>query len=142
MSDTIETWSNRSSSGTPDERERFRKMYMSEPESVLEIVLRHIRGERAPPASSPRTAFSGPLLTALEQSTLPSGQHTHATLVVLATAQLALEYAEKADGERGRAEAYRRLSDIAQHLPAPHIHRSLDLMFRDWKMSKKGSSGR
>jgi 20S proteasome subunit alpha 6 len=124
----LDSWSVNSPVGMQTERQRFLKTHMSsEPENILEILLRLVRGERATPfsgssssASITGSSISGPLLAALSGSSSSSAsgggfahgeKQTHVSLAVLALWRMTLEYARKAaaagakDGEGSTEEA-------------------------------------
>ncbi|KAF8267094.1 hypothetical protein EI94DRAFT_1771950 [Lactarius quietus] len=98
---------------------------------ILEILLRLVRGERATPFTQAAPAISapsvaGPLLAALSP--------------VLALWRMTEDYAAKALPEKGHAEAEQRLGEIIRCLPSHLVYKSLDGMFKEWKVEKK--SGR
>jgi 20S proteasome subunit alpha 6 len=139
----------------------------SEPENILEILLRLVRGERATPfsgssssASITGSSISGPLLAALSGSSSSSAsgggfaygeKQTHVSLAVLALWRMTLEYARKAaaakDGESSAEEAAavkeveERVGEIIRCLPGHLVYKSLDGMFKEWKVEKKGGRG-
>jgi len=109
----------------------------------LEILLRLVRGERAtafsqssPAISAP--SVSGPLLSALGQGSAHSGQQTHVSLAVLAIFRLAEEFAIKALGDKGKAEVEERVGEIIRCLPSHLVYKSLDGIFKEWRVEKKG----
>jgi 20S proteasome subunit alpha 6 len=53
---------------------------------------------------------------------------------------MTIEYALKALEEKGRAEAEGRLGEIIRCLPSHLLYKSLDGIFKEWKVEKK--SGR
>ena len=53
---------------------------------------------------------------------------------------MTIEYALKALEETGRAEAEGRLGEIIRSLPSHLLYKSLDGIFKEWKVEKK--SGR
>jgi 20S proteasome subunit alpha 6 len=116
---------------------------MSETENVLEILLRLVRGERATPIShsSPAVAsgsLSGPLLSALTPESAHGSQQTHVSLAVLAMFRMTLEYAKMAGGDKVKAEAEERIGEIIRCLPSHLLHKSLDGIFHEWRLEKKG----
>lgn len=117
---------------------------MTEIDNVLEILLRLVRGERATPFSHnppqiSAPSLSGPLLSALAPGSAHGGQQTHVSLAVLAMFRLTVEYAKKSLGdEKGKAEAEDKVGDIIRCLPSHLIYKSLDGIFKEWKMEKKG----
>jgi 20S proteasome subunit alpha 6 len=138
----------------------------SEPENILEILLRLVRGERATPftgagssASLTGSSISGPLLAALSGSGSSSSgrfahgeKQTHVSLAVLAIWRMTLEYARKAtaatatagkDGEEEAAvkEVEERVGEIIRCLPGHLVYKSLDGMFKEWRVEKKGGRG-
>lgn len=108
----------------------------------MEILLRLVRGERAtaffsaPTISAP--SVSGPLLSALSQNTAHGSQQTHVSLAVLAMFQMSIEYATKALGEGGKKEVNERIGEIIRCLPSHLIYKSLDGIFKEWRVEKKG----
>jgi 20S proteasome subunit alpha 6 len=118
---------------------------MAETDHILEILLRLVRGERATPFTQTAPAISapnvaGPLLAALSPGSAHGPQQTHVSLAVLAVWRMTLEYALKALQEKGRVEAEERLGEIIRYLPSHLLHKSLEGMFKEWKVEKK--SGR
>lgn len=137
---------------------------LSEPENILEILLRLVRGERATPfsgsgssASITGSSISGPLLAALSGTgSGTSGgfahgeKQTHVSLAVLAIWRMALEYARKAaaakagEGGAGAEEAAavkeveERVGEVIRCLPGHLVYKSLEGMFKEWKVEKKG----
>ncbi|KAF5369980.1 hypothetical protein D9758_001320 [Tetrapyrgos nigripes] len=138
----LEGWAQNSPVGIPTERQRFLKTHLSETENLLEILLRLVRGERATAFSSSQTisapSVSGPLLAALSQNTSHGAQQTHVSLAVMAIFQMTLEYAEKALGEKGASEVEGRIGEIIRCLPSHLIYKSLDGIFKEWRVEKKG----
>ncbi|KAJ4472175.1 hypothetical protein J3R30DRAFT_3523786 [Lentinula aciculospora] len=139
----LEGWAQNSPAGVPTtERHRFLKTHLSETENVLEILLRLVRGERATPFSSAPTisapSVSGPLLSALSQATAHGSQQTHVSLAVLAMFQMSVDYATKALGENGKKEVDERIGEIIRCLPSHLIYKSLDGIFKEWRVEKKG----
>jgi 20S proteasome subunit alpha 6 len=65
-------------------------------------------------------------------------QQTHVSLAVLALFRIGVEYAKKADGEKGKTEVEERMGEIVRCLPSHLLHKSLDGMFKEWKAEKKG----
>ena len=131
-----------------------------EPANILEILLRLVRGERATPfAAAPVSgaSLSGPLLSALSSFTTSSSastssvgggggggfahgdQQTHVSLAVLAMWQMTREYAQKAGAEAEVKAAEDRVGEIIRCLPSHLLYKSLDGMFKEWKLEKKGS---
>jgi 20S proteasome subunit alpha 6 len=53
---------------------------------------------------------------------------------------MTMEYAVKALQEKGRTEAEGRLGEIIRCLPSHLLYKSLDGIFKEWKVEKK--SGR
>ncbi|KAI6122798.1 hypothetical protein EV401DRAFT_2056399 [Pisolithus croceorrhizus] len=113
----LEGWAVNSPVGVQTERQRFLKTHMTEADNLLEILLRLVRGERATPFSQSTPAISapsisGPLLAALTQSTAHGAQQTHVSLAVLAIFHMAVDFAQKAKGEKGKADAEERVGEI------------------------------
>jgi len=168
----LESWSVNSPVGIQTERQRFLKTHMSsEPENILEILLRLVRGERATPfsgsgssASLTGSSISGPLLAALSGTGSGNSggfahgeKQTHVSLAVLAIWRMTLEYARKAaaanatagkDGEEEEEatvgvvkEVEERVGEIIRCLPGHLVYKSLDGMFKEWRVEKKGGRG-
>ncbi|KAJ8522952.1 hypothetical protein ONZ45_g516 [Pleurotus djamor] len=139
----LDGWAVNSPAGMTTERQRFLKTHMTDPDNVLEILLRLVRGERATPFSqsgqsiSP-PSISGPLLSALSQGSAHGAQQTHVSLAVLAMFRMTVEYAKKADGDKGKEEAESRVGEIIRCLPSHLIYKSLDGIFKEWRVEKKG----
>lgn len=143
----------------------------SEPDNILEILLRLVRGERATPftgssssASITGSSVSGPLLAALSGSGGSSGsgsggfahaeKQTHVSLAVLAIWRMTLDYARKAaaaaapaTGKDGAGsggddaavkEVEEKVGEIIRCLPGHLVYKSLDGMFKEWRVEKKG----
>lgn len=104
--------------------------------------MRLVRGERAtafsaaPSISAP--TVSGPLLSALSQGTAHGSQQTHVSLAVLAIFQMSVEYAQKAEGESGKQHVNDRIGEIIRSLPSHLVYKSLDGIFKEWRVDKKG----
>ena len=116
---------------------------MAETDNILEILLRLVRGARAsysqstPVISTP--SVSGPLLSALSQGSAHGAQQTHVSLAVLAIFRLAVEFAKKVNEEKGKSEVEARVGEIIRCLPSHLIYKSLDGIFKEWRLEKKGS---
>ena len=141
----LDGWAVNSTVGLQTERQRFVRTHMVETDNVLEILLRLVRGERATPFTQAAPAISapsvsGPLLAALSPSSAHGSQQTHVSLAVLAVWRMTLEYAQKALQEKGRTEAEEHLGEIIRCLPSHLLYKSLDGIFKEWKVEKK--SGR
>ncbi|KAF8639978.1 hypothetical protein AX17_001224 [Amanita inopinata Kibby_2008] len=139
----LEAWSQNSPVGALNERQRFLKTHMTETDNILEILLRLVRGERATPFSQSTPTISapsvsGPLLSALAQSSAHGSQQTHVSLAVLAIFRMATEFAVKASGDKGKAEVEERIGEIIRCLPSHLIYKSLDGIFKEWRVDKKG----
>ena len=139
----LEGWATNSPVGAVNERQRFLKTHMTEVDNILEILLRLVRGERATPfsptaplISSPH--FSGPLLSAINPGSAHGAQQTHVSLAVLAIFRMTTEYAQKAAGEKGKAAVEERVGEIVRCLPSHLIYKSLDGIFKEWRVEKKG----
>ncbi|KAH9950080.1 hypothetical protein B0H21DRAFT_724715 [Amylocystis lapponica] len=138
----LEAWAGNSNVGLPVERQRFLRTHMTETDNILEILLRLVRGERStysqstPVISAP--SVSGPLLSALSQGSAHGAQQTHVSLAVLAIFRLAVEYAKKAAPDGGKGEVEERVGDIIRSLPSHLIYKSLDGIFKEWRVEKKG----
>ncbi|KAG1753688.1 uncharacterized protein EDB91DRAFT_1099336 [Suillus paluster] len=140
----LDGWAINSPVGVPTERQRFVKTHLTEVDNMLEILLRLVRGERATPFSQSTPAISapsvsGPLLTALSQSSSHGAQQTHVSLAVLALFHMSVDFARKASGEKGKAEAEEKMGEIIRCLPSHLLYKSLDGMFKEWRADKKGS---
>ncbi|KAI9001144.1 hypothetical protein BD414DRAFT_511728 [Trametes punicea] len=137
----LESWASNSNVGQPTERQRFLRTHMTETDNVLEILLRLVRGERSSftqnaPLAPP--SVSGPLLSALSPGSAHGAQQTHVSLAVLALFRLAVEYAVRAADDKGKAEAEERVGEIIRSLPSHLVYKSLDGIFKEWKVEKKG----
>ncbi|GLB33500.1 hypothetical protein LshimejAT787_0103840 [Lyophyllum shimeji] len=139
----LEGWAANSPAGMLNERQRFLKTHMTETDNILEILLRLVRGERAtasyqsgPAISAP--SISGPLLSALSQGSAHGAQQTHVSLAVLAMFRMAVEYAKKAIGDKGKTEVEERMGEIIRCLPSHLVYKSLDGIFKEWRVDKKG----
>ncbi|KAG2051299.1 hypothetical protein BDR06DRAFT_959078 [Suillus hirtellus] len=140
----LDGWAVNSPVGVPTERQRFVKTHLTEVDNMMEILLRLVRGERATPFSQSTPAISapsvsGPLLAALSQSSSHGAQQTHVSLAVLALFHMSVDFARKASGEKGKAEAEEKMSEIIRCLPSHLLYKSLDGMFKEWRADKKGS---
>ena len=116
---------------------------MTETDNILEILLRLVRGERATPFSQSAPTITAPsvsglLLSALAQGSAHGAQQTHVSLAVLAIFRMATEYAVKASGDKGKAEVEERVGEIIRCLPSHLIYKSLDGIFKEWRVDKKG----
>ena len=137
----LESWASNSNVGQLAERQRFLRTHMVETDNILEILLRLVRGERSTfTQSAPITApsVSGPLLSALSPGSAHGAQQTHVSLAVLAIFRLTVDYAKKAAGDKGRSEAEERVGEIIRSLPSHLIYKSLDGIFKEWKVEKRG----
>ncbi|OBZ71914.1 hypothetical protein A0H81_08263 [Grifola frondosa] len=110
----LEQWAQHSANGTPTERQRF------------------------PSAAAASQPVAGPLLAALSPESAHAAQQTHVSLAVLAIFRLAVEYAKKAAGEKGKGEAEERVGEIIRALPSHLLYKSLDGIFKEWRAEKKG----
>jgi 20S proteasome subunit alpha 6 len=52
---------------------------------------------------------------------------------------MSLDFARKASGEKGKAEAEEKMSEIIRCLPSHLLYKSLDGMFKEWRAEKKGA---
>ena len=112
---------------------------MTEPEHILEILLRLVRGDRATTFAQPPSYGSSSLGPLLSSRNSPySTQQTHVSLAVLAIFRMTTEYATKALGDKGQVEVEEHVGEVIRCLPTVLIHRSLDGMFKEWKADKKG----
>lgn len=139
----LDGWATNSPVGALNERQRFLKTHLTETDNVLEILLRLVRGERATPFSQTATTISGPsitgpLLSALSQGSAHGSQQTHVSLAVLAMFRMTVEYAKKALGDKGKGEVEERVGEIIRCLPSHLIYKSLDGIFKEWRVEKKG----
>lgn len=140
----LDGWIINSPVGVSTERQRFVKTHLTEEDNMLEILLRLVRGERATPFSQSTPAISapsvsGPLFAALSQSSSHGAQQTHVSLAVLALFHMSVDLARKVSGEKGKAEAGEKMSEIIRCLPSHLLYKSLDGMFKEWRAEKKGS---
>lgn len=139
----LDGWATNSTAGVVAERQKFLKTHMTEIDNVLEILLRLVRGERATPFSQSTPTLSGPsvvgpLLSALTPGSAHASQQTHVSLAVLAMFRMTVEYAQKvAGGEKGKKEAEERVGEIIRCLPSHLIYKSLDGIFKEWRVEKK-----
>lgn len=139
----LDGWATNSTAGVVAERQKFLKTHMTEIDNVLEILLRLVRGERATPFSQSTPTLSGPsivgpLLSALTPGSAHASQQTHVSLAVLAMFRMTVEYAQKAAGEeKGKKEAEERVGEIIRCLPSHLIYKSLDGIFKEWRVEKK-----
>lgn len=141
----LESWSSNSPVGIPSERQRFLKTHMTEADNILEILLRLVRGERATPFSTGSSistpSITGPLLAAMDPSSAHATQQTHVSLAVVAIVRVASEFADKVLGEgKGKIQVEERVGEIIRALPSHLLYKSLDGMFKEWRVEKK--SGR
>lgn len=142
----LEGWATSSPIGTAVERQRFLKTHMTETDNILEILLRLVRGDRATPFSQnqsqsqvfPLSNISGPLLSALSPGSAHGSQQTHVSLAVLAIFRMTVEYAKKAVGDSGKIEVEERVGDVIRCIPSHLIHKSVDGIFKEWKLDAKG----
>ncbi|KAI0071924.1 hypothetical protein K474DRAFT_1679051 [Panus rudis PR-1116 ss-1] len=138
----LEQWATNSNVGTLTERQRFLRTHMSETDNILEILLRLVRGERATFSQNTGVlsapSVSGPLLSALTQGSAHASQQTHVSLAVLAIFRLSVEFAKKANGDQGKGEVEERVGEIIRCLPTHLIYKSLDGIFKEWRVEKKG----
>ena len=114
---------------------------MVETDNILEILLRLVRGERSTftqnaPLAPP--SVSGPLLSAISPGSAHGAQQTHVSLAVLAIFRLTVDYAKKATGDKGKADVEERVGEIIRCLPSHLNYKSLDGIFKEWKVEKKG----
>lgn len=139
----LEGWATNSPVGNPNERQRFLKTHMTETDNILEILLRLVRGERATPSYQSGQAISapnvsGPLLSALSPGSAHGAQQTHVSLAVLALFRMTVEYAKKAAPDTGKIAAEERVGEIIRCLPSHLVYKSLDGIFKEWRVDKKG----
>jgi 20S proteasome subunit alpha 6 len=117
---------------------------MDDSENVMEILLRLVRGDRSTPFSANAnqslslTNLSGPLLTALRPNAAHSAQQTHVSLAVLAMFQMAVDFAKEARHEHGLKDAQEKMGEIIRCLPSHLLYKSLDGIFKEWKVERKG----
>lgn len=143
IQNVLESWSSNSPVGSLSERQRFLKTHLTEADNVLEILLRLVRGERATPfsqnSSMSAPSITGPLLAAMDQKSAHATQQTHVSLAVVAFVRMSTEYAEKALGEgKGKEQVEDRVGEIIRSLPSHLLYKSLDGMFKEWRVEKKG----
>ncbi|KIY72912.1 hypothetical protein CYLTODRAFT_417427 [Cylindrobasidium torrendii FP15055 ss-10] len=135
----IAAWASTSNVGSQADRELFVTTEMSKEANLIDILLRLVRGERATPIVPGHSQSFAALDDAL-LAEVP--KQTHLSLVVLAIYKMAVEYAEKDKAEdsssQGKQEVIHRLGELIRTLVPLHlIHKSLEWMFREWKMEKK-----
>jgi 20S proteasome subunit alpha 6 len=82
--------------------------------------------------------LSGPLLSALTPGSAHGAQQTHVSLAVLAIFRMASDYAVKTDGGNGKIQAEERVGEIIRCLPSHLLYKSLDGMFKEWRVDRKG----
>lgn len=139
----MDGWAVNSPAGQQNERQRFLKTHMTEPDNILEILLRLVRGERATPFSQSAPSISapsvsGPLLSAISPGSSHGAQQTHVSLAVLALFRMTVDYAKKSQGEKGKVEVEEKIGEIIRCLPSHLIYKSVDGIFKEWKVDKKG----
>ncbi|PPR02478.1 hypothetical protein CVT24_002027 [Panaeolus cyanescens] len=139
----LDAWATNSPVGALTERQRFLKTHLTEIDNILEILLRLVRGERATPFSQSAPtisapSISGPLLSALSPASAHGAQQTHVSLAVLAIFRMTTEYAVQALGDKGKVEVEERIGEIVRCLPSHLIYKSLDGIFKEWRVEKKG----
>ena len=128
----LDSWASSSAAGSPTHRRSFTTSLLSDPNDLLEILLRLTRGDRNPTASSSGTSNGlGPLATAIRPDSPYASHQTHVSLAILAMYRLTTDYAAKA-GEKSNV-VNEKISDIIKSLPVGMIHRSLDGLFREWE---------
>jgi 20S proteasome subunit alpha 6 len=147
----LDSWASSSSIGTPQSRRAFNKD-LSNPDDILEILLRLTRGDRNSPVSlssssrrslspGPTGAFAGAAADALStfkstSTSSPYASHqTHVSLAILAMYRLTTDYAVKAGETKSALEE--KVGDIIRSLPVGMINKSLEGMWREWS----GASG-
>ena len=142
----MDGWAVNGNVGSQTERQRFVKTHLSEMDNVLEILLRLIRGERATAfpqsnatVAATRNGVPGPLLAAIEGHAHGT-QQTHVSLAVLAMFRMLVEFAKRADGDKGKGEVEERVGEIIRCLPVQLLHKSVEGMFKEWKVEKKGGN--
>jgi len=79
-----------------------------------------------------------PLLSGLKQGFEHGAQQTQISLAVLGIMRMAGEYAERALGDKGRADVDERVGELIRSVPHHLLHKALDGMFKEWKAAKKG----
>jgi len=111
--------------GVQTQRQHFLKTHMTEVGNLLEILLRLVCGERATPFSQSTPTISAPSisgpLTALTQSTAHGAQQAYVSLTVLTIFYMMPDYAQKANSQKGKSEAEKRVSEIICCLPSHFI---------------------
>lgn len=78
------------------------------------------------------------MLSALSPGAAHGAQQTRVSLTVLAIFRLAVEYAKRAGLESGKHEAEERVGEIIRCLPSHLLYKSLDGIFKEWKVEKGG----
>ncbi|KAJ6627530.1 hypothetical protein B0H10DRAFT_1995068 [Mycena sp. CBHHK59/15] len=141
LGNVLEGWTVASGAGTLTERQRFLKTHLTEIDNVIEILLRLVRGDRSLPlvgsAQASVPPLTGPLLSALAPDSVHGTQQTHVSLAVLAMFRMTVEYAQKAGGDKGKTEVEERVGEIIRCLPPNQLHKSLDGIFKEWRVEKR-----
>ena len=142
----LDQWVRASAIGSRDRRQGFANTYLVEPDNILEILLRLVRGERATcfPASarvSQASNVSSSSMATLERPPVPGAQQTHVSLAVLAIFRLMLEYAERANATTGTDQARARVLDVIRRLPTQLLSESLDGIFNEWEAASTNRTG-
>ncbi|EJT97720.1 hypothetical protein DACRYDRAFT_91571 [Dacryopinax primogenitus] len=143
---TLETildgWAINSVIAQQKDRERFLSEHMrGQPDNLLEILLRLVRGERASVATHIHPfSLSGPLAAAMPSNADHAHQQTHVSLAVVALYRIAVDYAKKAGAEE--KEVSDKAGDIIKSIPSHLVWKALDGMFRDWLQTQPGGSKR
>lgn len=142
MSSVIDSWAQGSPVGSLAERQRFVKVHMADPDHVVEVLLRLVRGGATTLSQASATVsssnVSGPLLSTATQGSTRISQQTHVSLAVLAMFRMTVDYAKQAKGDAGKLEAEEHIAEIIRCLPSHLIFKSLDGMFKEWKVERKG----
>ena len=124
----LDNWVSSCSYGTTSSRKAFTFSLLSDPNDLLEILLRLTRGDRNPIAST--TSTLGPLATAIRPESPYASHQTHVSLAILAMYRLTTDYAAKA-GEKTEV-VNEKVNDIIKSLPMGMLHKSLEGLFKEW----------
>ena len=54
--------------------------------------------------------------------------------------RMLVEFAKRADGDKGKGEVEEWVGEIIQCLPVQLLHKSMEGMSKEWKVEKKGGN--
>ncbi|KAI0334823.1 hypothetical protein GY45DRAFT_1294514 [Cubamyces sp. BRFM 1775] len=135
----LENWASSATVGQETERRRFVRTHMTETDNIVEILLRLVRGERrGAPIPYYTTDIPPKFLAALPPGAAYEGHHTCVSLAVLSLFRMTVAWATQAEGDKGKARAEESVGELIRSLPSYLIFSTLDRMFEDWKVEKKG----